>query len=72
MHSESIVKQFCLSDDLATYDPSDIWKAGIGVRVKSFFNISRLLGAAPALALPLYDQFFKQVSSKKGFFDYCR
>lgn len=56
IQEEQIVKQFCLRDDLATYDPYDIWKAGIGVRVKNLFNTSRLLGATPALALTLYDQ----------------
>jgi hypothetical protein len=52
---EQIFKQFCLRDDLATYDPYDIWKASIGVRVKKLFNASRLLGATPALGLTLYD-----------------
>lgn len=56
IQEEQIIKQFCLRDDLATYDPYDIWKTGIGVRVKNLFNFSRLLGATPALALTLYDQ----------------
>lgn len=56
IHEEQIVKQYCLSDDLTTYDPYDIWKTDIGVRIKNLFNISRLLGATPGLVLALYDQ----------------
>jgi len=53
---QQIVRQFCLSDDLATYDPYDIWKTDIGIKVKNLYNTRRLLGAMPALALTLYDQ----------------
>src|SRR5664280_1564800 len=56
IQEEQIIKQFCLSNNLATYDPYDIWKTGIGIKVKSLFNTFRLLGASPALALTLYDQ----------------
>jgi hypothetical protein len=52
---EQIFRQFCLSNDLATYDPYDIWKTSIGFRVKNLFNISRFLGAIPAMILTLYD-----------------
>ena len=53
-----IIRKLCLSDNLATYDPYDIWKTSLGVWVKNLFNTSRLLGAAPALILTLYDQLF--------------
>ena len=48
--------QIYSTDDLSTYDPYDIWKTGLGVMVKNLFNISKLLGAIPALSLTLYDQ----------------
>jgi hypothetical protein len=54
---KQIIKKYCLSDDLSTYDPYDIWKTGIGIRVKNLFNTNRLLGALPALCLTLYDLF---------------
>lgn len=45
-----------LTDNLRSYDPYDIWKTGIGLKVKNIFNNSRLLGAIPALILTLIDQ----------------
>lgn len=56
IQTEQMIRKYCLSNYLATYDPYDIWKTGIGVSVKKLFNISRLLGAIPALVLTLYDQ----------------
>lgn len=57
VHVRQMIQKYCLYDDLATYDPYDIWKTSLGIRVKNLFNTSRLLGAAPALGLTLYDQF---------------
>ncbi len=53
-----LLKEFCLREDLKTYDPYDIWKTGLGIRVKNLFNTSRALGALPALGLSLYDLLF--------------
>jgi hypothetical protein len=53
-----IFRKYLLSDNLATYDPYDIWKTSLGIWVKNLFNTSRLLGAAPAMILTLYDQLF--------------
>jgi hypothetical protein len=55
VRENKIIRQYCISDDLATYDPYDIWKEGIGAKVKNLFNTSRFLGALPALILNLYD-----------------
>lgn len=49
-------ESICLSDDLSTFDPYDIWKTGIGLKVKDTFNKNRILGAGPALALTVADQ----------------
>ncbi|MEI6047779.1 MAG: hypothetical protein WCS03_02685 [Bacteroidota bacterium] len=51
-----LIHDFCLRENLRTYDPYDIWKTSQGIWVKNLFNTSRLLGALPALALTLYDQ----------------
>jgi hypothetical protein len=56
VYMKQMVRDYCLIDDLATYDPYDIWKTSPGIWVKNLFNTSRLLGALPALALTLYDQ----------------
>lgn len=52
----SILK-YCKGDDLAGFDPYDIWKTRGGYFVKQGFNRIRLLFAAPALALTLFDVF---------------
>jgi hypothetical protein len=57
-HFESIY----LSDDLASYDPYDVWKTRVGLRVKNTFNKSKLLGAGPALVLSIWDQFLNNKS----------
>ncbi len=51
-------KQLYLTNDLSTYDPYDIWKTNIGIKVKNMFNTSRILGAMPALILSVYDVLF--------------
>jgi len=55
---EQFLQEFCLRSDLKTYDPYDIWKTGIGVKVKNLYNTSRILGAVPAAGLTLYDLLF--------------
>jgi hypothetical protein len=52
-----IIEYFCLRDDLRSSDPYDIWKTGIGVKVKDWFNRSKLLAGGPALLMTLYDHF---------------
>lgn len=52
------LKQKFLTADLSTYDPYDIWKTDLGIKVKDLFNTSRVLGAVPALILSLYDMLF--------------
>lgn len=50
-----LIERFCLRDDLATYDPYDIWKTRVGARVKKFYNSNPRIGSAPAAALALFD-----------------
>ena len=60
---DSIIDRFegmYLSDDLRSYDPYDIWKTTVGLRIKMTFNSSRLAGAVPALILSLGDSFFNE------------
>ncbi|RRQ47955.1 hypothetical protein DZC72_09415 [Maribacter algicola] len=51
------IKAVCISDDLAGYDPYDIWMTGIGIQIKSLFNKNKYVGLLPAAALTLYDHF---------------
>ncbi|MBW3468312.1 hypothetical protein [Arthrospiribacter ruber] len=50
-----LVEFYCTKQDLSTFDPYDIWKTGLGVYVKDWFNRSKLLAGGPALAMTLYD-----------------
>jgi len=51
------ILKLCAQDNLASFDPYDIWKTRGGYFIKNGFNRSRLLYAAPALALILFDIF---------------
>lgn len=52
-----LVERYCARDDLATYDPYDVWKTAAGFAVKDLFNRRRMLGLAPAAALTLFDTY---------------
>jgi hypothetical protein len=55
--SNNNVWSICLSSDLRTFDPYDIWKTKIGIFVKRIFYYNRLLGSIPALAFSCWDLF---------------
>lgn len=57
MKLEDLIQSYCLKEELSTFDPYDVWKTKIGLFVKNLFNESRLIGAAPALALTLIDLY---------------
>ncbi len=52
---EMLIERFCRSDDLASYDPYDMWKTTLGFRVKKLYNRRPLLGVLPAAMLALFD-----------------
>src|SRR3954464_3941034 len=52
---EALIRNFCVRDELATYDPYDIWKTAAGFAVKNLYNRSPRLGLAPAGAFALFD-----------------
>ncbi len=52
---EALIRNFCTRDELATYDPYDIWKTATGFRVKKLYNRSPRLGLAPAGVFALLD-----------------
>jgi rhamnogalacturonyl hydrolase YesR len=51
------INKFLLKDNLATYDPYDIWKTNIGVKIKSLFYKNKYIGGIPAGLLSFYDLF---------------
>lgn len=58
MINNSLLKKYLLNDDLSTYDPYDIWKTNIGIRVKQLYYKSKYLGILPAGILTIYDLYF--------------
>jgi len=59
-----LVRQFCLSRNLPTHDPYDVWKTSYGFRIKNFYNSHRLLGLVPAGLFALLDL----LNNEKRFF----
>lgn len=55
---KALIERFCASEDLATYDPYDIWKTALGFRVKDLYNRRRWAGLVPAALLGSFDNFF--------------
>lgn len=49
------IKQLIDTDDLATFDPYDIWKSKLGYGVKALFNFNKYLGLIPAATLTIFD-----------------
>jgi hypothetical protein len=52
------VERFCAAEDLATYDPYDIWMTPLGFAVKNFYNRWPVAGLPPAALLSVFDNFF--------------
>lgn len=57
MNSFNLIEQYCLRDDLSTYDPYDIWKTDIGIKVKQLYYKNKYLGLLPAGVLTIYDLY---------------
>ena len=55
--TQKIIEQFCLREDLSTYDPYDIWKTPFGFHIKNLFNHNSYTGFLPAGILTLFDTF---------------
>ena len=52
---KELIETYLLKDDLSTYDPYDIWKTDIGIKVKKIYYKHNYLGLLPAASLTLYD-----------------
>ena len=55
MLSCQLIKKHLFSNNLATYDPYDIWKTRIGMKIKKLYYKNKYLGIFPAGSLTLYD-----------------
>lgn len=57
MLSNELIEKYLLTDDLSTYDPYDIWKTSLGIRVKQLYYKNKYLGLIPAGVLTIYDLY---------------
>lgn len=57
MNSFNLIEQYCLWDDLSTYDPYDIWKTSVGIYAKKLYYKNKYLGLFPAGMLTIYDLY---------------
>lgn len=57
MLSNELIEKYLLRDDLSTYDPYDIWKTSLGIKVKQLYYKNKYLGLVPAGILTIYDLY---------------
>ena len=60
LYLQALIERFCARQDLAAYDPYDVWKTSLGFRVKKLYNRRPRLALAPAAALALFDNLVNQ------------
>lgn len=55
--NDVLISKYLLLDNLSTYDPYDIWKTDIGIKVKQLYYKNKYLGLLPAGGLTIYDLY---------------
>lgn len=59
--TKSLIEHFCIREDLSTYDPYDIWKTKLGLKVKKFYNRNKYIALIPAGILTISDLLFNRL-----------
>ena len=62
MLTEKIIDRYLLNDNLSTYDPYDIWKTDIGLKIKRLYYKHKYLGLLPAGVLNIYDFYLNKIN----------
>ena len=57
MNNFELIEKYCLHNKLTTYDPYDIWKTNLGIKVKQLYYKNKYLGLMPAGFLAIYDLY---------------
>lgn len=52
-----LIEYFTCQNNLLSYDPYDIWKTKVGMRIRSIFYTNKYLGLIPAASLSLCDYY---------------
>ena len=67
MIKKELIKKYLLQSDLSTYDPYDVWKTDIGVKVKKLYYKNKYLGLLPAAAITIYDLYINN-TKRNGYY----
>ncbi len=62
MSTDKLLKHYLFHNTLETYDPYDIWKTNLGVKIKKLYYRNKYLGLLPAGVLTLYDLYINNNS----------
>lgn len=57
-----LIENNCLSKELRSYDPYDVWMTKTGILIKALFNRNKYLGIMPAAAITIWDHFLNNKS----------
>ena len=67
MSTNKLLESYLLCDNLETYDPYDIWKSSIGMKIKKLYYKNKYLGLIPAGAVTIYDLYINN-SKRNGYY----
>ena len=62
MSTNDLLQHYLFHDTLETYDPYDIWKTDVGVKIKKLYYKNKYLGLLPAGGVTLYDLYINNNS----------
>lgn len=62
MINKKLIENYLLTSDLSTYDPYDVWKTDIGVKIKKLYYKNKYIGLLPAGIITIYDLY---INNKK-------
>jgi len=57
MINNKLIENYILNNDLSTYDPYDIWKTNLGVKIKKLYYRNKYIGLLPAGIITIYDLY---------------
>ena len=67
MKYDILLENYLLSDDLSTYDPYDIWKTNLGIKIKQLYYKNKYLGIIPAGLITIYDLYLNNTLIYKNY-----
>jgi hypothetical protein len=65
MRNKILIEDYILNSSLSTYDPYDIWKTDIGVKIKKLYYKNKYIGLLPAGIITIYDLYINNNKRNK-------